>query len=153
MQNIERVIKKSLNEKTANLRRSDNCLSELELSKYLDGSLPLSARERVEKHLADCAYCLDILAVAKDVLKDSSRKQDMGQRLAKQKWLILTVLSFLLSFFVKKYFMQFLVLSLILGIKWALSGEGSRNLVMIFRGLKHTDYSETQGSKKIFARK
>lgn len=153
MQNLEKIIRKGLKKRLSDFKRTDVCPSELELGRYLEGNLALSQREKIERHLADCPYCLDVLIVAKDILRASVKKEGFLQRLAKQKWLILTGLSFLLSFFIKRYFLQFLFLSLILGIKWALSAEGSRNLVMIFRSLSHKEGESQKPEEKIFARK
>lgn len=152
MPDLEKIMKKSLVGKQPILKITPFCLSELELGKYLDRTLPISQKEKIEKHLADCGYCLDLLVVAKDAIENSKKKVSLSQSLAKQKWFIFSMLSFLLSFFIKRYFFQFLTLSLILGIKWALSGEGSKNLVMIFRGLSHKE-SEDEAKEKTFVRK
>ena len=141
MDNLEGAIKKSFRKNPA-FQKTPSCLSELELGRYLDKTLSVNQKDIIEKHLADCGYCLDLLVVAKDVLRDSKKKVNIAQSLTKQKWFILSSLSFLLSFFIKRYFFQFLTLSLILGLKWALSGEGSRNLVMIFRSLGHKEIKD-----------
>lgn len=153
MPDLEKIMKKSLVEKQPILKITPFCLSELELGKYLDRTLPISQKEKIEKHLADCGYCLDLLVVSKDAIENAKKKVSISQSLAKQKWFILSMLSFLLSFFIKRYFFQFLTLSLILGIKWVLSAEGSRNLVMIFRSLSHKDTESQSPQEKIFERK
>ena len=146
MPDLEKIIKKSLGRKQPIFKKTPFCPSELELGKYLDRTLSVRQKERIEKHLADCGCCLDLLVVAKDAMKELERKVNIAQSIAKQKWFILSMVSFLLSFFIKRYFFQFLTLSLILGIKWALSAEGSKNLVMIFRNLSH--HQEAQHSEK-----
>ena len=152
MPDLEKIMKKSLGRKQPILKKTSFCPSELELGKYLDKTLPVSQKERIEKHLADCGYCLDLLVAAKDAIGDSRKKVSIAQSIAKQKWFIFSMVSFLLSFFIKRYFFQFLTLSLILGIKWALGGEGSRNLVMIFRSLSNKE-AEEEAKEKTFARK
>ena len=154
MPDLEKIIKKSFGRREPILKRTSLCPSELELGKYSEGTLPVSQRDKIEKHLADCGYCLDLLVVAKDAVDASKKKVSLTQSLAKQKWFILSMMSFLLSFFIKRYFFQFLTLSLILGIKWALSVEGSRNLVMIFRNLSHhQEDSGREKPEKVFERK
>ena len=154
MPDLEKSIRKSFREKHCALKKTASCLSELELGKYLDKTLSPGQKERIEEHLADCGYCLDLLVVAKDAVDASKKKVSLTQSLAKQKWFILSMMSFLLSFFIKRYFFQFLTLSLILGIKWALSVEGSRNLVMIFRNLSHhQEDSGREKPEKVFERK
>ena len=154
MQNLEELIKKSLKKSAGGIKRSIGCPEELKLAKYLEGSLPSNMCQDVEKHLADCPYCLDLLVVTKNVLKGEAQAKPSGfRRLKMQKWLILTGISFALSFVIRRFFLQFLFLSLILGIKWALSSEGSRNLIMIFRGLSRHSAEEKETDKKIFERK
>ncbi|OGX50444.1 MAG: hypothetical protein A3G37_00850 [Omnitrophica WOR_2 bacterium RIFCSPLOWO2_12_FULL_46_30] len=153
MQNLEELIKKSLKKSAGGAKRSIGCPAELKLAKYLEGSLPSNMRQDIEKHLADCPFCLDLLVVTRNVLNGEGQAKPSGfRRLRMQKWLILTGISFALSFVIRRFFLQFLFLSLILGIKWALSSEGSRNLVMIFRSLSHRG-AEDKEERKIFERK
>ena len=152
MEKLEKMIKQSLNQGQLDLKNTPSCPSDLELGRYLDKTVSLSQREKIERHLADCGYCLDLLAVSKEALRDCAKKPNPFQALKQQKWFILSMFSLIASFFIKRYFFQFLTLSLILGLKWALSAEGSRNLVMIFRGLGHKDASESE-KEKYFARK
>lgn len=154
MADLEKIIKKSLRRKQLVLKKTSLCPSELELGRYLDRTLSSGQKERIEKHVADCGYCLDLLVVAKDTIGDSKKKVNIAQKIARQKWFILSMLGFLLSFFIKRYFFQFLTLSLIFGIKWALSTEGSRNLVMIFRSLSHQQEAhDTEKKEEAFERK
>lgn len=155
MQNMEEIIRKGLKKGVANLMaRSASCPAELELARYLEGVLPSEKRRNIEKHLADCSYCLDLLVAAKDIIKgEPQAKISWFKRLGRQKWLIMTAISFTLSFMVRRYFLQFLFMALIFGIRWALSGEGSRNLVMIFRGLSHKEGEGKRSEEKIFERK
>lgn len=154
MQNLEGIIKKSLRQSASNLKRQKDCPSEVELSGYLEGALSSAKRQTIEKHLSNCSLCLDLLVTTKNILKEEkAAKKSLLSRISQQKWLILTAACFGLSFVVKRFFMQFLFLALIFGIKWALSGEGSRNLVMIFRGLSHKDAEARDTPEKIFERK
>ena len=154
MENLEKRIKKSLQAGQGGFKKSVSCPSEVILGKYLEGVLPMPDKDAIEKHLAECGYCLDIMVLAKGMLNDTNKKTSLLQGFAKQKWFILSMASFLFSFFVRRYFLQFLTLSLILGIKWALSAEGSRNLVMIFRTLSHSpEIQDTEESEKVFGRK
>lgn len=47
------------------------------------------------------------------------------------------VIAFIFSFIFSKYFMQCLVVTLILGIRWALSSEGGRTLIMVLDSWRH----------------
>ncbi len=152
MPDLTKIIKDGFSRGSRGLQKTPACPSELELGKYLDKSVSISRRGEIEKHLADCGYCLDLLVTAKAALKDFPKKPDLFQALKQQKWFILSMFSLAASFFIKRYFFQFLTLSLILGLKWSLSAEGSRNLVMIFRGLGRKDPAESE-KENIFARK
>lgn len=154
MQNLEGIIKKSLRQSASNLRRKPDCPSEVELARYLEGVLPYAKRQTIEKHLSDCSLCLDLLVTTKNILKEEKIvKKSLLSHLSKQKWLIVTAICFGFSFVVRRFFLQFLFLALIFGIKWALSAEGSRNLVMIFRSLSHKETESQRPQEKIFERK
>lgn len=45
------------------VRRSEDCLAEDQIAGYADGRMELSERVEVEKHLADCRYCLGQLGL------------------------------------------------------------------------------------------
>ncbi|MDO8747872.1 MAG: zf-HC2 domain-containing protein [Candidatus Omnitrophota bacterium] len=152
MPDLTRIIKNGFSRTSCGLKKTPQCPSELELGKYLDKSASVSQKDRIERHLANCGYCLDLLVTAKKALKDSPKKPNVLQALNQQKWFILSMLSLGMSFFIKRYFFQFLTLSLIFGLKWALSAEGSRNLVMIFRSLGQKDTADSK-KENIFARK
>ena len=154
MQNLEGIIKKSLRQSAYSLKRQKDCPSEVDLARYLDGTLASDRRQTLEKHLSDCSLCLDILVTSKNILKEEKIvRKSLLSYLSKQKWLIVTAVCFGFSFVVRRFFLQFLFLALIFGIKWALGGEGSRNLVMIFRSLSHKDVEIRKPQEKIFERK
>ena len=122
-----------------------DCLDEVTLSSYLDGTLSKEERSKVEEHIADCKKCLDLLVVAHKSIKGVKiapleLKNKVKARLGiRQKrgnelpWLIVSITLFLLSFIVKRYFMQFLSAAVITGFKWVMEGEGARRAIMIFK--------------------
>jgi len=59
------------------------------------------------------------------------------------KWLLGALVFFALSFVVSRYFMQFLVASAVLGVKWAMTGEGAKRAIMIFKGIKNDQASDS----------
>jgi len=125
------------------------CPNERELSSYLDSTLSGAEREKIEAHVASCGRCLDLLTLAHEagsglqecpeLLKGKIRKM-LGVRERKSrselKWLFGTVIMLALSFVFKRYFLQFLTASLILGFKWAMEGEAARRTIMIFKGMQ-----------------
>ena len=152
MPDLTKIIKNGFSRGSCGLKKTPECPSEQELGKYLDKSVSVSQKDRIERHLADCGYCLDLLVTAKEALKDFPKKAECspGPKTAEVVYLKYVELGNVL--FIKRYFFQFLTLSLIFGLKWALSAEGSRNLVMIFRSLGRKDTAESE-KENIFARK
>jgi predicted anti-sigma-YlaC factor YlaD len=92
MQNIEELIRRGLKKGAKGLPgRLAGYPAELELSRYLEGILSPEKRQNIEKHLADCSYCLDLLVATKEILKNEPQaKTSRLKMLGKQKWLILT---------------------------------------------------------------
>ncbi len=58
--------------------------------------------------------------------------------------LVGAVVAFVLSFIFPKYFMQCLVITLILGIRWALNSEGGRTLIMVIDSWRHHSQDKDQ---------
>ncbi len=114
---------------------------EAELSGLLDKSLTDSQRERIEEHIAGCEECLRKVVSAYEAVKEFQKK---APRLSRKDvimkkiniYLILSITAFLLSFAVPRYFVQFLVATLLLGIKWIVDAKSTRMLVMIYEAWK-----------------
>lgn len=109
------------------------CLSEKELSSYLDKRLGDAERRKIEEHVAGCNACLDMLLVARDAGRLKKTENMQGRRRGETKWLLGALILFLFSFIVKRYFLQFLAASAVLGFKWVMEGEGARRAIMIFK--------------------
>lgn len=128
------------------------CLDEKTLSSYLDERLSEAERRKIEEHIADCNICLDMLLVAYEsrgrnkkcppILKDKI-KDRLGLKESKKrpglKWLFSGLFFFALSFVFRHYFLQFLALSVILGFKWVMEGEGAKRVIMIFKGIQEKE--------------
>jgi hypothetical protein len=65
----------------------------------------------------------------------------------KNAWLIGAAIAFALSFVFSRYFLQFLILTLLLGIKWIASSGGSKNVIMIYEALRHRE-KESDGNQR-----
>lgn len=124
-----------------------NCPSEVELARYLDCRLSEAHRQVLESHIANCQQCLDLLVVARQAGKRKWKKKEF-QGLIKRiegglgikvgnntatKWLMLSIIFFMLSFIFSRYFLQFLIGATILALKWVFEGEGAKRVVMIFK--------------------
>ena len=144
------------------------CLDEKALSSYLDEKLSDMERERIEKHIADCNVCLDMLLVAhearnkrfstrplrglartilattiffdrKNRIKQAGLVEKIKKKRPELKWLFAGLLFFALSFVFRHYFLQFLAISVILGFKWVMEGDGAKRVIMIFRGIQEKE--------------
>ncbi len=148
---LEEMLKAHLLRRTSGVLRgkTQDCPSELELSYYLEGRLSKEKRSSIESHLSNCPYCLELLVVAKDVTARANKSYIKAIKILKHKWLIAAAISFILSFFFPRYFLQFLVATLILGGKWVFEGQNVRSLVMIFKSLRERG-KETITSRKNF---
>jgi hypothetical protein len=117
------------------------CVSELELNDYLSGVLSDRRKAEIEKHLAECAPCMDKLVFAYEAVRDfEGTKQkgvkDMPSRWKRNLWLFGAILAFTLSFFVSRYFVQLLVATILMGSKWIFDSMNARILIMIYDAWK-----------------
>jgi len=138
--------------------RTKDCPDGQVLLGYLYGTLSEITRRGAEHHIAGCGFCLGQLSIAaqgqemdsqgtfgpvpqkltektKTLLgtgADKGRLKLVKKRaIKKHLFLVAAVIFFVLSFLIPKYFMQFLVATLILGIRWCFESESGRTLVMV----------------------
>ena len=119
------------------MKETGVCLSEPDLNDYLSGALPCGRRAEVEAHLADCSACMEKLAFAYSTLKEFAKAETKGVDRMKtgwkrNLWLFGAVLSFVLSFFVARYFVQLLVATILMAAKWIFDSVNARILIMIY---------------------
>jgi Flp pilus assembly protein TadB len=125
------------------------CPDEGTIAAYLGGSMTEWERERLEEHACSCQHCLESIRTSKagedlfnrgalaqtgeclrNKAKGLARMDIRKKRFQGYIWLTATVIAFILSFTVPKYFAQFLVASLILGLKWVSESETMRTLII-----------------------
>ncbi len=148
------------------------CPDEAALSAYLNGTLSEPETEVIEKHIAACHLCLENLRTAylgdklyKEMnLPDSTKElinkakgiaklNSKNKRLKKNLWLFATALAFTMSFIFPRYFVQFLVAALILGLKWVFESENARTLIMVLSSLRrHSKEKDEEISDRIKGR-
>jgi hypothetical protein len=136
--------------------------TERELADFLADKLSKDKRERVEKHLGSCDQCLDAMVAAHEAVAAFNKKKPLKklrETIMKKIniYLLLAIISFSLSFITPRFFIQLLVATLLLGIKWVSDSKSTRMLVMIYEAWKRdgargaTDVLETlDTSRKIF---
>lgn len=104
---------------------------EAELADYLSDALNGEDRKRVEDHIACCNGCLESVVSAHESVK-KFKKNKTGVMKKINIYLILAVISFILSFIFRDYFLQFLTATLLLGLKWVSDAKSTKMLVMIY---------------------
>jgi len=177
MEREEKIIKKYLEEKFSANRpnRGESCPNQQTLLDYVTDNLGQSRRQDIEKHLAKCGFCLNQISTAYNALKKSKQKSFpplpenilnktksyLGIKEDKQKkplkkiarkrlLLAATIIFFILSFLIPKYFLQFLVGALILGIRWSFESESGKTLIMVLDSWRrHSHDKDDQISNRL----
>ncbi len=116
------------------LKETKECLLPEVLYSYTKNSLPSSERNAVESHIAECYHCLDLLV---SISKGVRFQRIKGVKMRKEHiFLLMAVISFILSFILSSYFLQFLTATVIFGIKWIIDSKSTRTLIMIHQAWK-----------------
>ena len=168
----DRLIKKYLTDKKAATepRRSRDCPSEAALNAYMEGSISKAENEKITQHISQCLFCLELIEQAsrqdmsirepgpsKETIRraiEIAKGQNLIKphyRLKKHLWLIGTIISFGLSFVFSRYFLQFLILALILGIKWAvldITANGKTSIMIYDFWHRHHSHRPREDQKK-----
>jgi hypothetical protein len=115
------------------------CPSEEMLGEFVSGCTPSDEIAGVEKHLAECEKCRNLVAEAHQAMKCmdmfEARTKVTGF-VVRNLWLITGILSFIMSFIFSGYFFQFLLISLVSSIKWIADSRNSKTLIMIHEDRK-----------------
>jgi|GEM_PF-1921072 len=163
MENDDRILQQYLQKKlkSVNIEKSKECPGTKPLLDYLAGSLSGEISLELEKHLSHCPFCLRQISIASDALsqkkkdlipvpektinkvnrrleaylKNTTRKRK-GKKTKQRFYFLAMLVFFVLSFLLPKYFAQFLVGALILGMRWSLEGKGGQTLIMVLDSLR-----------------
>lgn len=108
---------------------------ESELADYLSNVLTGEARNRIEDHIACCNDCLASAVSAHESVKAFKNRKAKGMKKINI-YPVLAIISFILSFVFRQYFVQFLTATLLLGIKWIADAKSTKMLVMIYEAWK-----------------
>lgn len=153
---IQKYLKEKLNVTAA--KKGKNCPGNQDLIDYLQNNLNLDKRKSLENHIAHCSFCLSQISIAAEALqkqkqndfdpvpediikktkanlnsiKIKNKKNESQKKIIKRRFfLAATIIFFGLSFIIPKYFLQFLIGALILGIRWSFESESGKTLVMV----------------------
>jgi len=146
---MDKFIKEGLKDRVSsmNIEKTGECPAEAELIRYLEGTLPETKEKSLAEHVKGCFWCIE-------QLDQAQRAQSFykGNKLAilnitdwakKNKWLLGAGIAFVLSFVFSGYFLQFLILTLLMGIKWIFSTGGNKTVVMIYDAWKKKSRDDT----------
>ncbi len=119
-----------------------NHFTDVALADYLDNLLSAGRRKEVETHAADCDECLAKIVCAYESVKSYRKNTSSCKRKEKSMgnvslYLVFAIVSFLLSFIVPRFFLQFLSATLLLGAKWVADSKTTKMLVMIHEAWKN----------------
>ncbi len=129
--------------------------TEIEMSDFLAGTLSGSEKERLENHVASCEECLEKIISARESVELYKKKQTqakgrVGLMNKINLYLILAIISFMLSFIIPRYFVQFLVATLLLGLKWIVDAKSTKMLITIYEAWKKGGEKEASQILKTF---
>lgn len=133
MKKIKEFLKYDYRKKILNVPK--DCPSLKEICDYASGLLPLEKKKAIESHLAGCYHCLDMVTSIHDGIKFYNPKRRYKMK-KEDLFLIMAIISFLLSFIFSRYFLQFLTATIIFGIKWIVDSKSSKTLIMIYEAWK-----------------
>ncbi|MFA5007697.1 MAG: hypothetical protein WC546_00535 [Candidatus Omnitrophota bacterium] len=178
MSEIENALKKYLKMHLSadETQKSSDCPSEEALLDYLGNKISGQELLLIEDHISGCRSCLSLLSLVieaknaeekdlpslpknliekvKNFVSDDKNIQAAklaGKRRSKKNlFLAATIVFFALSFFIHRYFMQFLAAALIFGFRWAFESESGRTLIMVLDSWrKHSHDSDDEISKRL----
>ena len=167
MRKIEEYLKNCLKGELSNIEKTPQCLDEEVLLDYLERKLGGQERKDVEEHLSQCDFCLSQLNLAfeakksnicniggkvpsglvkkvKALLKNDKNTigRGGGSRMKKNLFLAGAIIFFIISFLLPRYFMQCLVVTLVLGIRWVFESENGRTFIMVLDSWRRHSHDE-----------
>lgn len=173
MDEIEKLIKEYLesNLDSDRANKTPHCPDENVLLDYMGHRLDSQECRIIENHIAGCSFCLSQLSLAcqaqmvskqgylpylpqelvnkvRELLKTdknrSGRKMIRNKKIKKNLFLAGASIFFILSFLIPRYFLQFLVGTLILGIRWTFESESGRTLIMVLDSWRRRSHDEDE---------
>ena len=113
--------------------------AETELAELLSGTLTPEKKKNIEEHVAACDECLATIVSAHESVEEFNAKRNKREGSPMKKfniYLVLAIISFSLSFIMPRHFVQFLVATLLFGIKWIVDAKSTKMLIMIYEAWK-----------------
>lgn len=154
--------------------KNANCPTVEEIYKYVSGTLEPGDLYNVSSHVKSCKYCNEIIEGAllysayekhigldkvPDRIKERAKSLNPAHKtrmskimdyLKRNTWFMLSLSSLIGSFFISEYFLQFLILAVLFGLKWIFNKESTRALIMIYNAWKRHDKEADKEIERIF---
>ncbi|MEA3305411.1 MAG: hypothetical protein U9R52_01195 [Candidatus Omnitrophota bacterium] len=176
MENIKLngALKKYFAAKAEVPEKKQSCPPAESLEMYASGKLGVDERRRIGGHVKNCKFCDGLIEDAlfysvyakhvkseavPDRVKNKAKSLNPAYKIKEKKimrhfkrniWLALSLSSLAVSFFTSRYFMQFIILTVIFGFKWIFNGGSTRALIMIYNAWKKHDKEGSEELEKIF---
>lgn len=114
---------------------------EEDLADYLANTITSAQRAAAEEHIAACNECLEKIVLSHEVVSEFNKDKIKEKRKAGfmkkiNPYLILAMITFILSFIFSSYFLQLLVATLLFGAKWIMDSKTTRMLITIYDAWK-----------------
>lgn len=145
----------------------DKCPDENALADYMAGGLSLSDSADIEKHISGCKICLAKISIAlkagalykegklpavpqavtertKEMLAEQIKPQSAKHAKNQNLWLLAALAAFIMSFVFPRYFLQCLVATILLGIKWIAESEKMRTLILVLDSWRRHEHTHDE---------
>lgn len=172
--NFDNMLKAYFSKKIGLPERGSDCPSPEALAQYALGAPSAAELYDIGAHIERCKSCGEVIdsaflysvygsnvklenvpAKMKEAAKllnptYRSRGSKPVALIRKNIWFVLCVTSFIVSFFVPRHFLQFLILAVIFGFKWVFDKETTRTLIMVYNAWKKHDKESSRDIEELF---
>lgn len=172
--NFEAMLKRYFSKRIEVPEKSADCPTVETLGKYVSGTLEPGELYNISSHVKSCKFCNEIVEAAllhsayekhisfhkvparvRERAKSlnptyKTRMNKIMNYLKRTIWIILSIGSLIASFFISRYFLQFLILAVLFGLKWIFNRESTRALIMIYNTWKRHDKDADKELERIF---
>lgn len=136
------------------------CPDDQALADYVSASLAQNEKTALENHISGCKSCLEKLSLAmkadtlykkgglvpasQEAILKAQRIARPRQKTNKNLWLFGALLAFVLSFLFPRYFLQCLVVTILLGVKWIIESENMRTFILVIDSWRRHEHKHDE---------
>ncbi len=147
-----------------------NCPNDNILADYAAGGLPRDEINSLERHISGCKACLQKISIAlkaealhkeggltgpaPETIQKALKRLGLGntkntnagfiKTKKRQFWFLAAMAAFVLSFVFPKYFLQCLVMTILLGLKWIMESENMRTLILVIDSWRRHQHNQDE---------